>query len=119
MIDYGIMGGIIIFLIFILVFKSKYIPNANDNFFDINNSKAIRGFWCLVVILVHIPQDYQNKIQDMIGSFAYIGVTFFFMTSAYGLSIAADKKPDSISRFWRTRLPKLIIPNWLINIIFL
>ena len=76
----------------------------------------MRGFWCLVVILVHTPAMYQNTIQDMIGSFAYIGVTFFFMTSGYGLKLGVQKNPESISFFWRKRLPKLLIPYYLISL---
>lgn len=118
MADYLIMGGILAFLLFMLGYKAKYVPEGNDTFFDQQNSKAMRGFWCLIVILVHIPPAYQNTIQDMIGSFAYIGVTFFFMTSAYGLSVGINRKPESIKKFWLTRLPKLIVPNWTANIVF-
>ncbi len=118
MIDNAIMLGILAFLLFLLVFRAKYSSDGNESFFDLPNSKAMRGFWCLIVILVHIPQAYQNTIQDMIGSFAYIGVTFFFLTSAYGLSSGVSRKPQSIRRFWLARLPKLIVPNWMINIVF-
>ena len=118
MADYIIMFGILAFLAFMLMFKAEYMPNGNGAFFDRHNSKAMRGFWSIIVILVHIPQPYQNTIQDMIGSFAYIGVTFFFMTSGYGLSVGVQGKPDSIKRFWRARLPKLLIPNWITNAVF-
>ena len=116
MIDYVIMGGIFLFLILLLAVGSKYIPDGNDKFFDQQNSKAMRGFWSIIVILVHIPQEYQNTIQDLMGSFAYIGVTFFFMTSAYGLSLSI-KKRSATGAFWIKRLPKLLIPNWIANII--
>jgi len=118
MLDYIMMFGISAFLLFTLSFRSKYISTGNDSFFDQHNTKAMRGFWCLIVVLVHIPQGYKNPIQDMIGSFAYIGVTFFFMTSAYGLSTSVNKKKDSVRNFWRTRLPKLIIPIIITNVIF-
>lgn len=61
------------------------------SFFNLTNTTAMRGFWCIIVILVHIPAVYQNRIQDLMGSFAYIGVTFFFMTSAYGLKVGAKR----------------------------
>lgn len=118
MLDYAVMGGILLFLMLLLMAGAKYHPHGNDGFFDQRNSKAMRGFWCLIVILVHVPQSYQNAIQDMIGSFAYIGVTFFFMTSAYGLSVGAHNKPQQISHFWEARLPKLILPNWVANVVF-
>lgn len=87
------------------------------SFFNLTNTTAMRGFWCIIVILVHIPAVYQNRIQDLMGSFAYIGVTFFFMTSAYGLKVGAKKNPDSTKVFWRRRLPKLLIPMFLVNVL--
>ena len=79
----------------------------------------MRGIWCLIVILVHILVPYQNRIQDMLGSFSYIGVTFFFMTLAYVLRLGITKDPDNIRHFWRRRLPKLLIPMFLVNIVSL
>lgn len=116
MITYAIMAIIMLFLAFELLYKAKYKPDGN-HLFDKQNSDAMRGFWCLIVILVHIPAAYQNRLQDMLGSFAYIGVTFFFMTSAYGLRLGIEKNPDSIKCFWRKRLPKLLLPMFLVNIV--
>ena len=116
MITYEIMIFILLFLAGTLLIGAQYKPNSK-HFFDIVNTNAMRGFWCLIVVLVHIPAAYQNRIQDMIGSFAYIGVTFFFMTSAYGLRLAIERKPESIKCFWRRRLPKLLIPCFFINCI--
>lgn len=118
MINYCIMGIICIFLLFIVIYRFEYNSDGNVGFFDLKNSKALRGFWCLIVVLVHVPEEYQNVIQDMIGSFAYIGVTFFFMTSAYGLTLGIKKRPDSIKGFWIKRLPRIIIPNLMSNIFF-
>lgn len=118
MITYAIMVLIVLFLAFELLYKAEYTPDA-IHLFDKQNSNAMRGFWCLIVILVHIPVAYQNRIQDMLGSFAYIGVTFFFMTSAYGLRLGIEKDPNSIRHFWRKRLPKLLIPMFLVNVVSL
>ena len=116
MITYAIMALIMLFLAFELLYKAKY-KSDGTHLFDKQNSNAMRGFWCLIVILVHIPTAYQNRIQDMLGSFAYIGVTFFFMTSAYGLRLGIEKNPDSIKCFWRKRLPRLLIPMVLVNVV--
>lgn len=116
MLDYSIMIGLLLFLSATLVFQCKYKADGNTSFFDIRNTQAMRGFWCIIVVLVHVPYEYQNRIQDMIGSFAYIGVTFFFMTSAYGLSLSMKKK-NNVQKFWRKRLPKLVFPNWVVNAI--
>ncbi len=108
---------VLAFLLFEILYKAKLVQ-ANNGFFDTTNSMAMRGFWCLIVILVHVPVAYTNRVQDMIGSFAYIGVTFFFMTSSYGLTLSHDKDPDRIKMFWRKRLPKLLIVSLLVNIFF-
>lgn len=79
---YAIMGLVLLFMAFILIYKAK-LTKDTSHFFNLTNTTAMRGFWCIIVILVHIPAVYQNRIQDLMGSFAYIGVTFFFMTSAY------------------------------------
>ena len=110
------MSGMLLFLAALLLAGAKYCPDG-AHFFNRENSGAMRGFWCLIVVLVHIPGAYQNRIQDMLGSFAYIGVTFFFLTSAYGLRLAAVKRPESLKGFWRKRLPKLLVPCLLTNAI--
>lgn len=113
-----VMALIALFMCSILV-----IPDAEsriNRFFDQNTTTAMRGFWCLVILLVHIPVDQQNPIQDMIGSFAYIGVTFFFMTSSYGLMIAVRKSPATAMKgFWAHRLPKLLVPLLIVNLLTL
>ena len=111
-----IMAGILLVLAALLLAGAKYRPNG-EHFFNRENSGAMRGFWCLIVVLVHIPGAHQNRIQDMLGSFAYVGVTFFFLTSAYGLRLAAVKRPESLKAFWRNRLPKLLEPCLLTNAI--
>lgn len=98
-----------------------YIPASLMNYsglFSLSESNAMRGIWCLVILLVHIPAAYQNKIQDMVGSFAYIGVTFFFMTSGYGLMLGFQKNHiASMKDFWKRRLPKLLVPLLLANVL--
>lgn len=118
MITYLLMGGISLSLLALLVLGAKYMPTGNDHFFDQLNSKAMRGFWCIIVVLVHVPQAYQNPIQDLISSFGYIGVTFFFMTSAYGLSLGTQRKAGPLDHFWLRRLPKLLVPSWVTNVLF-
>lgn len=110
---------IMIFLVFVLasiLFTGMRYTIPNDGFFDKENCNALRGFWCLIIVLVHIPVSYQNSIQDSLGSFAYIGVTFFFMTSAYGLELMIEKNSNGLKEFWKRRLPKLILPCLIVNL---
>ena len=109
-----IMVGIVLFLVAVLIVGLQ--KQRDGHFFDKKNTNALRGFWCLIVVLVHIPLLYQNRVQDMIGSFAYIGVTFFFMTSAYGLRLQMENNPKKVNAFWKNRLPKLLIPCAVVNL---
>lgn len=117
LIDYAMMI-LLLGLFLCTIFKARLHSGGNPDFFDLENTKAMRGLWCIVVVLVHTPAAYQNRIQDLVGSFAYIGVTFYFMASAYGLSLGMRKRPQSIRVFWRNRLPKLLIPQLLVNVLF-
>lgn len=85
--------------------------------FSQESTCALRGFWSIIVILVHVPPAFQNQLQDMAGSFAYIGVTFFFMTSAYGLKKIASKQ--GVVAFWSRRLPRLLVPMLVTNVIII
>lgn len=110
-----IMLLILTFLAFLLLFRDS--KGRQSSFFDLETSGCMRGFWCLIVLLVHIPVVQQNTIQDAIGSFAFVGVTFFFMTSSYGLTLSALKKPDTyLNGFWSRRLPRLMLPMLFVNV---
>lgn len=100
-----------------LILCGAKLTEDNNDFFNIDETVAMRGFWCIVVVLVHVPELYQNRIQDMIGSFAYVGVTFYFMASAFGLKYGIINKPDSINVFWKRRLPKILIPIFIVSIV--
>lgn len=77
----------------------------------------MKGFACVIVIMVHFPLAYQNKLQDAIGSFAYVAVTIFFMISAFGMAVNAEKNHDYLKNFWWKRLSTLLIPQLMTNVI--
>ena len=89
--------------------------NDTNWFMSIDYTKALKGIMCIIVILVHIPKAYSNKIQDMIGSFGYICVTIFFLFSAYGLMYSLKNKKDYLKTFWKKRILILIIPYFIVN----
>lgn len=116
MLTLACMLCVVAFLGFILIYIDRKGKEAS--FFDIENTTCMRGFWCLIVLLVHIPAEYENSLQSMIGSFAYIGVTFFFMTSSYGLTLGAMKDTKKIRQgFWKRRLGKLLLPMFIVNVV--
>ncbi len=93
--------------------KEKSIVGITDK----RQSMMIRAICCIVVILVHIPKEHGNIIQDVIGSFGYIAVTLFFMLSAYGLKYSVENKKDYLKNFCKNRLLSILIPLWLVNTI--
>jgi len=109
MLTYALMGILVLWLALSSLWGIKFDSNKNS-FMSIEDTVFLRGFWCIIVVLVHVPADYHNRIQDMLGSFAYIGVTFFFMTSAYGLKWSIDHKVGYMDGFWRRRLPPILVP---------
>ena len=86
MISSVIMVGIVIFLAMTLVACAQ-VQEDGKHFFDINNSNALRGFWCLIVVLVHIPVAHQNRIQDMIGKFCVCWCDILFYDIGVWLKI--------------------------------
>ena len=114
MLTYALMGLLVLGIAIITLWGVKYEPNKNS-FMSIEDTTFLRGFWCIIVVLVHVPATYQNRIQDMLGSFAYIGVTFFFMISAYGLKWSFEHKPGYMDHFWRRRLPSILVPAFIAN----
>lgn len=77
----------------------------------------LKGVCCLLVIYVHFVGSHTNALQDAIGSFAYIAVTLFFVTSAYGMMLNAERKNDYLKTFWRNRLVALLVPCFCVNIV--
>lgn len=115
MIDIAITAIIPIFLIITVLWKNKKIED-NQSFFSKDYTNTLKGIAAIVVIIVHIPKEYQNPLQDMIGSIAYVCVTFFFLVSAYGMQYNVENKPHYLSRFWGGRLISLLVPCVIINV---
>lgn len=115
MIDYILTILILVILGLIALYGNK-ASNDQSGFMSKQYTTMLKAICCIIVIFVHIPLAKQNKIQDGIGSFAYICVTIFFMISAYGMILNTTKKVDYLKHFWRNRLAVLLIPQVLINI---
>jgi len=115
MIDYILTALIPIALALVVLWKSKK-RETQDFFMGKDYTTVLKGLCCIIVIMVHIHAAHANKLQDAIGSFAYVCVTLFFLMSAYGMSLSRDRKPDYLKHFWRNRLVALLVPQILINV---
>lgn len=99
-----------------VIYGIEYSDHKNE-LFGLNETKMLKGLFCILILLVHVPDPYKNKIQDILGSFAYIGVTFFFMTSSFGLKWSIKSKKNYLGSFWMKRLPSILIPALLCCIV--
>ena len=89
---------------------------SQGEFFSKGYTGVLKGLCCLIVIYVHFPVEHGNVLQDAIGSFAHVAVTLFFLVSAYGMMLSAERKKKYLDHFWRNRLVALLIPAFLINV---
>lgn len=115
MVDYLLTSLIPVALFCVVLYGSKEAENQNG-FMKREYTTIVKAACCIIVILVHIPAAYMNRVQDAIGSFAYVCVTLFFLISSYGMSLSEERKAGYMQYFWRNRLAALLIPQLLINI---
>lgn len=97
--------------------KIPSLANSRTNFLSKEQTTILKGLCCIIVILVHIPATYSNRLQDLVGSFAYIAVTLYFLLSAFGLRYSFENKKNYLENFLRNRIIPLIIPFLMIVII--
>lgn len=114
MIDYILTALIPIALALVALWKSEKVEKQVF-FMGKDYTTVLKGLCCIIVIMVHFHAAHVNKLQDAIGSFAYVCVTLFFLMSAYGMSLSRDRKSDYLKHFWRNRLAALLVPQILIN----
>ena len=108
----------VLVIVAIIFWKSTSIrKDGTIGIIDKKQQTAIRAICCIIVVLVHIPENHGNFIQDLIGSFGYIAVTLFFMMSSYGLKYSVENKENYLKNFWKNRILILLIPFWIANFI--
>lgn len=103
----------------ILFFSGVALVNRHyepSSFFSKEYTTILKGLCALIVVYVHFFGEHTNIVQDVIGSFAYVAVTIFFLISAYGTMLNTEKKSDYLKHFWRNRLASLMVPAFVINV---
>lgn len=104
-------------VVFVLLAGASSTKKETDvTLFSKNYTNALKSICCIIVVMVHFPPLFQNRVQDLIGSFAYVCVTLFFMISSYGMELSVEKNPDYLRHFWRNRLVSLLIPCAIVNL---
>ncbi|MCM1336768.1 MAG: acyltransferase family protein [Candidatus Amulumruptor caecigallinarius] len=111
----GLTALVPLCVIIILLWRNTIDTSEGGFFFSKEYTNTLKGICAIIVIFVHFPPGMGNPLQDAIGSFAYVAVTFFFMFSAFGMNYSLDHNDRYLRTFWRGRLSALIIPNLVIN----
>lgn len=88
-----------------------------------DQSKLIQASACVGIVLHHLTQQitgYGVVNKGPITIFNHIGFLFtalFFFFSGYGLIVSYNTKPDYLRGFLGKRLPTVLIPFWVINLL--
>ena len=96
----------------------------NEDYLELTESKKIQAIACLGVILHHLTQQitgYGVVPKGPVTVFNYAGILFtslFFFYSGYGLITSMQNKPGYLNTFLTKRLPTVLIPFWIINVIY-
>lgn len=104
--------------------KFEKKDSFNDSFLSLSQTKYIQALACIGVILHHLTQittNYGGNWKGPITIFADIGILFtslFFFISGYGLMTSLHTKENYLKGFIGHRLPNILIPFWIANIIF-
>lgn len=111
-----ILTLLVLLTVFFSAFSHVVFSKNCESIVDREWTLTLKGICCIIVVMVHIPQSYSTGLQNLVGSFAYIAVTCFFLFSGYGLTISKNKK-GYLKNFWRNRLVSLLIPMILVNML--
>ena len=125
--EYLILCIIPIILLVITLIKVKFAPkgSVHEDFLSLEQSKIMQGITAVCIIFHHLSQyitEYGNVWKGPITIFSNMGIfftTIFFFCSGYGLITSYKTKPDYLKTFFKKRIPTVLIPFMLSNIIYL
>jgi peptidoglycan/LPS O-acetylase OafA/YrhL len=108
---------IFVFVLLALSIKKRDKNQESFSIFEYSDSSALRALFAVIIVFVHVPDVFGNYLQDAIGSFAGVGVAFFFMMSSLGCCNKYMKESPKhfFITFWPKRVVSLFLPNLLIN----
>lgn len=101
-------------IVCIVVALFCYVKKTTQKFLDIDYTTNLRGIAILFVVLHHVSNTYNSNLFTPLGG---IGVSMFLILSGYGLNESYHRK--GLSNFWKSKLLRVIVPCWLVEILFL
>lgn len=115
-----ILVYIVILLMLLYNIKIFKIGEYNSDVLGMKNSTALKGLAAVVVVLHHVSQRIDNVgVLFLFRNLGYLSVSLFFFYSGYGMMKSYNSKKNYLNKFWTNRIPKVMIPFILANIIFM
>lgn len=88
---------------------------------SISRTQELKGFAIFAVVFSHIGYFLvkEHAFLFPLSIMAGVGVNLFLFLSGFGLTISSLKKEESVLQFYKRRLLKLLVPFWVVLILFL
>lgn len=102
---------ILLIYLLLMIYGSQWKGiDDTEHFMDREYTNVMKGLCCILVVIVHVSSNYENPLQQAVGGFSQVSVTLYFLFSAYGILTGIKNKPEYLRKFWRNRLPSLLLP---------
>ncbi|NLG03214.1 MAG: acyltransferase [Clostridia bacterium] len=124
---YNLFESISILVLYIVLaagFKKSAKGEFHEDFMSLKVTKGLQGFAAVGIMLHHLVQSitkYGEINYGPLNLFNDVGVLFagmFFFFSGYGLMVSLETKPNYLDTFVKKRFPVILIPFYLVNLIF-
>lgn len=112
---------VILAVILLLQAKPAKRGSWHEDFMSLSVTKGILGICAIFIVLHHMAQALDRNAGALAG-LAELGVCFvglFFFISGYGLYKSLLIKPDYLKGFFRRRLSAVLVPYFIVNLVFL
>ena len=115
------LAAVIILIAGVKIYKADFSPESWSR----KQSKNLQGIACIMIIIHHMVQtmtNYGQTDQGPISCFNSLGILFtsiFFFFSGFGLYTSYQKKENYTKRFLDNRLPQILIPFLVTNLLYI
>lgn len=117
-----LLDAYLVIALVILLWKIKVVKPANainEDFLSINNCNAMRGFFALTPLIVHIANTMSySKVMNWWTLYGASVVCGFFVFAGYGLMKQYIARDNYKKGFLVKRIPRIIIPYIAVTILF-
>jgi peptidoglycan/LPS O-acetylase OafA/YrhL len=115
-----VLATYIFIAILVIAILFSLRKKKEEGFFPISTTNELKGLAVLTVVFGHIGYFLVtgNLFLYPLSTISGVGVDLFLFLSGYGLVVSAMKKSRTIGNFYKDRLSKLLVPFWIVLIIF-